>query len=254
MQLFEGDCLDIMKSLPDRSVDLVLCDLPYGTTTCKWDAVIPFIPMWDAYERLLAPQGNIVLFAKQPFTSMLLLSKIDLFRYSWIWQKTHAANFMSAKYRPLAKHEDILVFARTKAHYYPQMTTGPTVMKRIGKEPYRNRNKKDDSVIGNGPADLKAVPSDRYYPSSILSFSGDAMCKRFHPTQKPVALMEYLIKTYTSEGDTVLDNCMGSGTTGIACTNLKRNFVGIERDSKYFQIAKSRITEILDEITIFGEK
>jgi DNA modification methylase len=241
VQLFEGDCLELMKQIPPLSVNLVLCDLPYGTTCCSWDTVIPFEPMWRAFERVLNPRGNVVLFSKQPFTSALILSNVKRFKYCWIWQKSHAANFMSAKYRPLTKHEDITVFANRKSAYYPQMTTGPAVMKRIGKELYRERNGKEESVIGNGPADLQAVLSNQYYPTSVLAFAGDAMCKRLHPTQKPVALMEYLIRTYTQEGDAVLDNCMGSGTTGVACANTGRDFIGIEKDSKYFQIAKQRI-------------
>lgn len=237
-QLYHGDCLEIMPTLEAGSFDAIIADLPYGTTACKWDTVIPFAPLWAEYKRLIKPRGAIVLFGSQPFTSLLVTSNLDWFKYCLVWEKSHAANFMAAKIEPLRKHEDIAVFGRNGVTYNPQTVRGPTVMKRSGKV---IADRRKDSIYGNKPAILENVPSNEYFPSSVQPFSTGAMCQRLHPTQKPVALLEYLVRTYTNPGDTVMDNTMGSGTTGVACVQTGRSFVGIEKDAKYFDIAKQRI-------------
>ena len=229
-----GDCLEVMKQILDKSVDAIICDLPYGTTACKWDSVIPFEPLWAQYKRIIKDNGAIVLTASQPFTSALVMSNIDWFKYCWVWEKGKSTGHLNAKKMPMKKHEDIVVFSKTTPSYYPQgtivgnfNTSRPAKLKSNG-EVYGNKPGKDykNSTIGN-------------YPKSIIQFSGEH--KPIHPTQKPVDLMEYLVKTYTNEGNTVLDNCMGSGTTGVACKNLNRHFIGIEKDANYFEIAKGRI-------------
>lgn len=233
-KLFKGDCLEIMKDIPDDSVNLILCDPPYGTTACKWDSVIPFEPLWKEYERIATDDAAIVLFASQPFTSSLVMSKPDLFKYSWVWDKVKPSSALHAKFQPLRKHEDILVFSKTRPKYFPQM------------EEAKPRTFKD-KVYNNGEAFGDAAVARSFdnkglkYPKSILTISNADQRGRVHPTQKPVPLMEYLVKTYTNEGDVVLDNTMGSGSTGVACKNTGRNFIGIEMDQGYFEIAKLRI-------------
>lgn len=233
-----GDCLDFMRTLPAGSVDAVIADLPYGTTACAWDVVIPFEPLWTEYKRLIKPRGAVVLFGSQPFTSLLVTSNLEWFKYCVVWEKSHAANFMSAKSMPLMKHEDIAVFGRNGITFNPQIVRGPRVMKRSGKV---QRDRTKESIYGTRPAILENVASDMYYPSSVQSFSAGAMSQRLHPTQKPVALLEYLVRTYTNPGDVVLDNTMGSGTTGVACIQTGRNFIGCEIDAGYFEIAQRRI-------------
>jgi site-specific DNA-methyltransferase (adenine-specific) len=224
-----GDCLDVMATLADKSVDLILCDLPYGTTACKWDSVIPFEPLWAQYRRIAKPNAAIVLTASQPFTTALIASNLKDFRYSWVWDKKISGNPFLAKRQPLKVHEDVCVFSVKPHAYSPQMRKGQMRAKGGGKS-----NLFDT-------AHAAAVVNDEYYPTSIIEFSN---AKRgVHPTQKPVALMEYLIRTYTNEGDTVLDNCMGSGTTGVAAARTGRRFIGIERDADYFAIATRRIAE-----------
>lgn len=231
--LLQGDCLDAMWLIPEGSVDLILCDLPYGTTACKWDSVIPFEPLWAHYWRVLKPNGAVVLTAAQPFTTQLIASQIEEFRYCWVWEKTMATGGMSAKQRPMRAHEDVAVFYKELPTYNPQKTHG---------DPYsRPEGKKKGSVIGDREGGYVTVNADGgRNPRSVLKIPNPNRGS-VHPTQKPVALMEYLIKTYTNEGETVLDNCMGSGTTGVACKNTGRNFIGIERDPEYFKIAKERI-------------
>jgi site-specific DNA-methyltransferase (adenine-specific) len=234
VQLFQGDCLEIMPTLPAASVDLVLCDLPYGTTQNKWDSVIPFAGLWPVYTRTC--KGPVVLTAAQPFTSAMVCSNLTGFRYQLVWDKVNRyTGFLDAKRRPLRRHEDICVFGPTKHTYNPQMTAGePYVAKRSGKtvESYGAYKVQDGVNIGTR------------HPFSIVSIPADVKTEMGqHPTQKPVALMEYLIKTYTNPGDTVLDNCMGSGTTGVAAVNTGRNFIGIEKDPAYFAIAERRIQE-----------
>ena len=230
MKLLHGDCLELMAQIPDGSVDMVLCDLPYGTTQNKWDSVIPFEPLWAHYKRIC--KGAIVLTATQPFTSALVASNSRDFRYELVWEKSSVTGHLNAHRRPMRMHEDVLVFSDFAPPYYPQD------LKPHGK--IKDRGAK--SASGNfGEFGQKNFQEFTNYPRSIIRIANDS--KPVHPTQKPVALMEYLIRTYTNEGETVLDNCMGSGTTGVACVNTGRNFVGIEKDDKYFAIAKQRIED-----------
>jgi site-specific DNA-methyltransferase (adenine-specific) len=238
--LHQGDCLEKMKLIPDGSVDMVMCDLPYGTTACKWDSVIPFEPLWAAYKRVCKKNAAIVLTASQPFTSALVMSNLGMFKYQWVWEKNKATGHLNAKKRPLVAHEDVLVFSDSASDYNPQGLVEkdvPTISK-------GNRGRKGLGSSGDcyGVAARDAVQTHTGYPRSVIKFKVE-MAAEFHPTQKPVALMEYLIKTYTNEGETVLDNTMGSGTTGVACMNINRRFIGIERDDKYFEIAQGRIEE-----------
>ena len=234
IKLIQGDCLEVMKVIPDKSIDAIICDLPYGTTACKWDSIIPFEPLWEQYKRIIKDNGAIVLTASQPFTSALVMSNPKWFKYEWIWNKKAGGNFLNANRTPLAIHESVLVFYKKFGAYNPQMTIGKTRSK--GGKKYKN-----NGVYG----DYKEMPKkiyNQYYPKSIIDDCSNSSRKdRVHPTQKPVALMEYLVKTYTNQGDTVLDNCMGSGTTGLACKNLGRKFISIEQDANYFEIAKTRI-------------
>lgn len=231
IELINGDCIKEMKKIPEGSIDLVLTDPPYGATACKWDTVIPFEPMWEQLKRVTKKNGAIVLFGCQPFTSALVMSNPKMFKYSWIWIKSNVSGFANAKKRPLKKYEDVLVFSRLTPPYHPQGLRRLAV-------PRVRKAKVGDTVGGNGFYD-GYVQQYTNYPINVLEFASD---RKLHPTQKPVALMEYLIKTYTNEKDTVLDFTMGSGTTGVACKNLNRNFVGIELDKDYFDIASKRIS------------
>jgi len=238
MQLIHGDCLEKMKDIPDKSIDMILCDLPYGTTSCKWDVVIPFEPLWAQYKRIIKDRGAIVLFGSEPFSSYLRMSNIKQYKYDWVWNKKLAGNGILAKVQPLKIHELIHVF--NSGIYYPQKTTGKLRSKMT------SGIKTSELNNGDGIKGVDEYKNDQYYPVSIQEYGiGNLRIGRLHPTQKPVALLEYLIKTYTLENETVLDNCMGSGSTGIACINTKRNFIGIEKDDKYFEIAKKRIEEHL---------
>ena len=229
--LMQGDCLEMMKSIPDGSVDMILCDLPYGTTACKWDSVIPFEPLWAAYRRVCKPNAAIVLTANFPFSATLTSSNLAAFRYCWVWEKSKPVGHLRAKLQPMRAHEDVLVFGFKSPRYYPQglIPITPTLRKRT-------------NTGGNygKQAGMPSVQKDTNYPRTVIRFPSE---EGLHPTQKPVALMEYLIRTYTNEGETVLDNCMGSGTTGVACKNLGRKFIGIEKDEKYFEVAKQRILQ-----------
>jgi len=242
VQLLQGDCLELMKDIPDKSIDMILCDLPYGTTACKWDVIIPFDKLWEQYNRIIKNSGAIVLTASQPFTSKLVMSNIKKFKYSLVWNKNKCGSPGLAKHRFMKTHEDILVFCNGKEKYNPQMEIGePYSRKRSGKSRVNNMS----YGFANNTKDI--VNTGIRYPKSILNISRDFSAQQqIHPTQKPVALMEYLIKTYTNEGALVLDNCMGSGTTGVACKNLNRDFIGIELDEKYFKIAKQRIDDALE--------
>lgn len=251
--ILHGDCLELMKDIPTGSVDMILCDLPYGTTACKWDTIIPFEPLWEQYERIIKDNGAIVLFGSQPFTSLLISSNTKLFKYEWIWDKVSTGHPLNAKKMPLRKHENICVFYKKSGSYNPQYE------KRTEKEKKRrntrNAKKSYDSKEITGK--YKTLNRDDYtegnlenkYPNDILIYNSKSndcsIANRVHPTQKPVALFEYLIKTYTNEGETVLDNCIGSGTTAIACINTKRNFIGIEKETKYIEIANERVEKIL---------
>lgn len=235
--LMQGDCLIRMAEIPDGSVDMILADLPYGTTACKWDNVIPFEPLWKHYWRVLKPNGAVVLFGSEPFSSHLRMSQIKQYKYDWVWDKVKPSGFTLVKKRPLKQHENILVFWQQKAAYYAQVTQRENVRK-------YNRKKK---TFGNSEHLQKDDGNDRilnfYQPKSIITISNANQRNKQHPTQKPIALLEYLIKTYTLEGETVLDNTMGSGSTGVACVNTGRRFIGIEQDDKYFAIAQKRIAE-----------
>ena len=226
----QGDCLERMKEIESGSVEMILTDPPYGTTACKWDSIIPLEPMWEQLKRIIKPNGAIVMTASQPFTTTLISSNMKMFKYCWVWSKKTSANALNAKIQPLKVHEDIVVFGGV---YKPIMTKGKARMK---------GGKKDTGCNSGGSITNKAKSlykmSDEYYPKSILDIKTE---RGLHPTQKPVALMEYLIKTYTNEGETVLDFTMGSGTTGVAAKNLNRDFIGIELDETYFNIAKERI-------------
>ena len=232
IDLYNGDCLEIMKNISDKSIDMILCDLPYGTTACKWDTVIPFEPLWEQYNRIIKDNGAIVLFGSEPFSSALRMSNIKNFKYDWIWNKKLAGNGILAKKQPLKIHEIVSVF--NSGIYIPQMTKGRYRKKMTG-------GIKESEITG-GNSVVDEYSNDLYYPKTILEYGIGNMRKgRLHPTQKPVALLEYLIKTYTNEGEIVLDNCMGSGSTGVACKRLNRKFIGIEKDKEYFEIAKERI-------------
>ena len=248
-RLLHGDCLDLMASIPDGSVDAIICDLPYGTTACKWDTIIPFEPLWAHYKRVIKPNGAIVLFGKEPFSSVLRCSNLEMFKYDWIWKKDTKSNFPQARHQPLNNIELVHVFSKGYARnfpansdklsqimpYYPQMSGG--------KEYSLPKESKTTAIFGenhkNGKYKHKEKDTSKRFPFNTLEFKTDK--DKFHPTQKPVDLLEYLVRTYTNEGATVLDNCMGSGTTGVACKNLSRSFIGIEKDAVYFEIARNRI-------------
>lgn len=230
-KLLCGDCLELMKEIPDKSIDMILCDLPYGTTACKWDTIIPFEPLWEQYNRIIKDNGAILLFGSEPFSTLLRYSNLKMFKYDWIWEKEQGANFMLCKYQPYKVHEIISVFSKKKHLYIPQMTIG---------KPYIS-GKGTSGDITNNVTKTQTKNKGTRYPRSIQRFNTDKGKGSLHPTQKPVDLLEYLIKTYSNEGDTVLDNCMGSGSTGVAAMNTGRKFIGIEMDGKYFEIAKQRI-------------
>lgn len=229
IQLFHGDCLELMKNIPDGSVDLILCDLPYGTTARnKWDCVIDYTLLWKQYERVIKDDGAICLFAQAPFDKTLACSNLPLFRYEWVWKKQQGTGHLNAKKMPMKAHENILIFYKKLPLYNPQMREG---------KPYECKS-------GRGSTNYReqvqvVTKNDGFrYPIDVLEYKSD---KGLHPTQKPVALLEYLVKTYTNAGDIVLDNCMGSGSTGVACVNTGRRFIGMELDENYFNIAKTRI-------------
>ena len=229
-QIICGDCLEVMPTIPDKSIDMILCDLPYGTTACKWDIIIPFEPLWNEYKRIIKDKKCIALFGSEPFSSYLRMSNINDYKYDWIWNKKLAGNAILAKKQPLKIHEVISIF--NSNIYYPQKTKG-ILRKKMGLK---------ESEITGGNSFCDFTKNDEYYPVSIQKFGmGNLRKGRLHPTQKPVALFEYLIKTYTNEGDLVLDNCAGSGTTGVACKNLGRNYILIEKEEKYCEIAQRRV-------------
>lgn len=234
-----------MSNISDKSIDMILCDLPYGTTQCKWDIVIPFEPLWKQYKRIIKKNGAIVMFGCEPFTSALRMSNIENYKYDWVWKKDKATGHLNAKKQPMRNIENIAVFYENQCLYNPQYyikdikDIRTCYQKRTNTEVYGGMEKDSE----------REIPITMGYPKQILKFTSQfgGGIPSYHPTQKPVALMEYLIRTYTNEGETVLDNCMGSGTTGVACVNTNRKFIGIEMDSKYFEIAKKRIedTEII---------
>ena len=241
IKLYKGDCLEVMKDIPDKSIDMILCDLPYGTTACKWDIVIPFDKLWEQYKRIIKDNGAIVLFGSEPFSSCLRMSNIKMYRYDWVWDKTQGANYLCAKKQPLRVHENILVFSKKQSTYNPIMTFAEK--KNI--RPIKDNN--FSNITNTIQKHSKDYNKNLRYPKSIIIESCNKKecnkLNRIHPTQKPVALLEYLIKTYTNPGEIVLDNCMGSGSTGVASKHTNRKFIGIELDDKYFEIAKKRIEE-----------
>jgi site-specific DNA-methyltransferase (adenine-specific) len=246
--IINADCLDAMCYIADKSIDLILCDLPYGTTACAWDVVIPFDKLWQHYERVISDNGAICLFGSEPFSSHLRLSNIKLFKYDWIWEKSKASNYVHAKFQPLKAHESISVFSKSPAaqnkknwmNYYPQKTQGVPYN-------YGKNNGKNNEVLSKGagerkPVEIKSEDGKRY-PRSVQYFRTAESEGGFSPTQKPNALLEYIIKTYTKERDLVLDNCAGSGSTLLAARNLNRTFIGIEKEEKYFEIIKNRLSQ-----------
>lgn len=230
--LYRGDCLELLTRLPDDSVDLILCDLPYGTTNCKWDSPLPLDLLWQEYNRVC--RGAIVLFAQTPFDKVLGVSNLDHLRYEWVWEKSNSTGHLNAKRMPMKSHENVLVFYRSLPTYNPQMTSGHRRKTAL-------RKSVDKSPIYGKQRFHEGYDSTDRYPRSVIAFPSDKQQAALHPTQKPLALCEYLVSTYTNPGDTVLDNCMGSGTTGVASVNLGRRFVGIELDESYFEIACKRI-------------
>ena len=235
-KIYLGDCLEVMKDIPDKSIDMILCDLPYGTTACKWDTIIPFEPLWKEYKRIIKDNGAIVLTASQPFTSALVMSNVKMFKYEWIYKKTKATGFFDAKRRPLNDYEDICVFYENQPIYNPQMTEAEKLYKRG----FVKRKKSD--CYGE-EKDFVQKENGMRYPKRVIEIGNASTKDIVHPTQKPVALFEYLIKTYTNEGDLVLDNCAGSFTTAVACENLKRNWICIEKEKEYCEIGRKRIKD-----------
>lgn len=238
IDLYKGDCLEIMNNIADKSIDMILCDLPYGTIDCKWDTMIPFEPLWKQYNRVIKDNSGILLFGREPFTSQLINSNLKNYKHKWIWNKKQSGSFQTAKYMPLQIDEDIIVFTSNgkKVNYYPIMRKGK-MRKRGGA--------KEKSRVVNGLSDGYENYSDEYYPTNIIEIANTRIGK-LHPTEKRVdGLLDYLIKTYTNENETVLDNCMGSGSTGIACLDTNRDFIGIEKDDKYFDVAVKRIQDYI---------
>jgi len=241
--IYNEDCLEGMKRIPDGSIDMILADLPYQATANKWDSIIPFKPLWEQYERIIKDRGAIALTAQTPFDKKLGYSNLKLLRYEWIWDKKLGSGSLNAKKVPLKRHENILIFYKKAPTYNPQMRKGR----------YRNKSTSKPSSNSGNYGEIKHVKdnyNDDYYPTSILEFSNANVRGRLHPTQKPVALFEYLIKTYTNEGETVLDNVMGSGTTAIACMNTERNYVGFELDETYYEKSLERIENHVQQLNL----
>ena len=258
VKLYNGDCLEVMREIKDKSVDMVLCDLPYGTTKCRWDVVLPFDKLWEQYNRIIKDNGAIVLFGKEPFSSQLRVGNLDMYKYDWIWRKDTKSNFPQAGFQPLNNTEDIIVFSKGYARNFQK---GSDKIKKImiynpqmidGEEYKIPKASKTTSIFGenhkNGKYEHKIRDTSKRYPYNLLDFKTDK--DKLHPTQKPIALLEYLVKTYTVESQVVLDNTMGSGSTGVACVNTGRNFIGIELDETYFNIAKERIEKAEAEVKL----
>ncbi len=228
--VMQGDCLELMRDIPDKSIDMILCDLPYGTTACKWDVIIPFEPLWAQYKRIIKDNGAIVLTASQPFTSALVMSNLKMFKYCWVWVKSRKVGHLNAKKMPMNGHEDICIFSNGKINYNPQglIEIKPKMITHSNNGAYGSCSKNTIHTISG-------------YPNTVIEFKHDKSLA--HPTQKPVALFEYLIKTYTNEGDLVLDNCAGSGTTAIAAINTSRSYILMEKDEDYFNLINKRISE-----------
>jgi site-specific DNA-methyltransferase (adenine-specific) len=250
-RIYQRDCLDGMTMIPDKSIDMILCDLPYGTTACKWDTLIPLEPLWDQYERIIKDNGAIVLTASQPFTTVLISSNLKLFKYCWVWEKSRATGHLHAKNKPLKIHEDVAVFSPGTTVHASQsknrMTYNPQGLIRVDRQNFRPSSRSDNSYITSRPSHKQSTHQEyEGYPKSVLKINSEHNVNAYHPTQKPVALFEYLIRTYTNEGEIVLDNCMGSGTTAIAALRAGRDFIGFELESEYVEIANKRIDNELE--------
>jgi DNA modification methylase len=246
IDLRKGDCLELMRDLPDKSIDAIICDLPYGTTANKWDTIIPFEPLWEQYKRIIKDNGAIVLFGSEPFSSYLRMSNIKDYRYDWKWDKVIGSGSLNVRYMPLKRYEDVIIFYKKTPTYNPQMVLrDKTKLRPCG------QFLKPNETYGLKKKEQYLYDEDYKYPDTKLEYhsrKNELNSKhKIHPTQKPVALLEYLIKTYTNEGETVLDNTMGSGTTGVACVNTNRNFIGMELDDKYFEIAEKRINDTIKD-------
>ena len=234
-EILLGDCLELMKDIPNGSIDMILCDLPYGTTACKWDTVIPFEPLWEQYERIIKDNGAIILFGSEPFSSNLRMSNLKMFKYDWIWDKKKGGNPLLSKIQPIKTYEIISVFGKGKVNYYP-------IMVDRDKPKARGKNKGKMSETTNNVFTENKIYT-QYYPKAIIEYSNANQRNKLHPTQKPVPLFEYLIKTYTNEGDLILDNCAGSCTTAIAALNTNRNYICMEKDENYYNIGLKRVKE-----------
>ena len=249
-QIKQGDCLELMRSIPDKSIDMILADLPYGTTACSWDTIIPFEPLWDNYKRIIKPNGCIALFGSEPFSSYLRLSNIKQYKYDWIWNKDQGGNFANAAYQPLKTHETISIFSTTL--YYPIKVDASKNKIRPISDGNMNTKIQKNFIQSHS----ENYDNTKRFPKSVIEIScNESECNklnRVHPTQKPISLLSYLIKTYTLENETVLDNTMGSGSTGVACIRTNRNFIGYEKDSNYYSIAEKRILEEIDKTSLFN--
>lgn len=234
-----------MQRIDDKSIDMILCDLPYGTTNCSWDTIIPFEPLWNQYERVIKDNGAIVLTGSEPFSSLLRLSNLKLYKYDWVWDKVKGTGFLNAKRQPMRNHELISVFYKRQPQYHPQMTDGHTLKKAV-------RSSKHQTDVYGEMKNNNEYCSTQRYPRSIQVFSSDTQKSALHPTQKPVALFEYLIKTYTEKGDIVLDNCIGSGTTAVACLSTDRKYIGFETNKGYFEMAETRVRNNITQLDLFG--
>jgi site-specific DNA-methyltransferase (adenine-specific) len=245
-----GDCLEVMKDIADKSIDAIICDLPYGTTACKWDSIIPFEPLWKQYKRVIKDNGAIVLFGSEPFSSALRMSNIENYKYDWIWDKNKPTGMLNAKRQPLRRFENIMVFYKKQCTYNPQKIKNSKGVEKRSLYAYNRKNEGGETTgkIRQGGISSE-YEADKLLPVNIQVFKKPN--KPIHPTQKPLELLKYLVKTYTNENDLVLDNTMGSGTTGVACINTNRNFIGIELDETYFNIAKKRIEEQKLQIKLF---
>ena len=239
MRLWHGDCLTLMKDIDTNSVDMLLVDLPYGTTQCKWDSIISLKDLWIEYNRIIKDNGAILFHCGQHFTSNLIMSNVKNFKYEWVWEKSKASNYLNAKKQPLRAHESIAVFYRKPPTYNPQMTQG---------EAYNKGTAKRETEVYGSQRAVEVKSDGERYPRTVQYFVTAEKEGKLHPTQKPIALTEYFVKTFSNPGDVILDNTMGSGTTGVACVNLDREFIGIEKDKEYFDIAVERISEAEDHI------
>ena len=248
--IYNGDCLEVMKDIADKSVDCVICDLPYGTTVCKWDSVIPFEPLWKEYKRIIKDNGAICLFGCEPFSSQLRMSNLNMYKYDWYWEKSKATNFLNSKKQPLRCIESISIFYNSQPIYHPQMVEGEPYNKGYRSDKYQDVNR--DSTTGTYKSSYIANIDGKRYPKNKLYFkTAESEGNVVHPTQKPVALLEYLVKTYTNENEIVLDNCSGSGSTAVACKNTKRRFICIEKDKNYYDLSVERLKKAYTKKHLF---